>query len=104
MQRILAKIFHDPDVPWILKGGTGLLARISGADWYVTHLVQVRETCLINEAQAAKYLRAWHGGNVGAESNRRRSSRGPWISTRSRIDSSQDRMCFDVPELSPLGL
>ncbi|MEU1956778.1 nucleotidyl transferase AbiEii/AbiGii toxin family protein [Nocardia rhamnosiphila] len=31
MQRMLAKIFHDPAVPWILKGGTGLLVRIPGA-------------------------------------------------------------------------
>ncbi|MGV9638011.1 nucleotidyl transferase AbiEii/AbiGii toxin family protein [Nocardia rhamnosiphila] len=31
MQRMLAKIFRDPDVPWILKGGTGLLVRIPGA-------------------------------------------------------------------------
>ncbi|MBF6289889.1 nucleotidyl transferase AbiEii/AbiGii toxin family protein [Nocardia cyriacigeorgica] len=31
MQRMLAKIFHDPGVPWVLKGGTGLLVRIPGA-------------------------------------------------------------------------
>ncbi|MGN2641232.1 nucleotidyl transferase AbiEii/AbiGii toxin family protein [Nocardia takedensis] len=31
MQRMLARVFADPASPWILKGGTALLVRISGA-------------------------------------------------------------------------
>jgi hypothetical protein len=32
LQRFLARVFHDqPDSPWILKGGTGLLVRLPGA-------------------------------------------------------------------------
>ncbi|MCF6733699.1 nucleotidyl transferase AbiEii/AbiGii toxin family protein [Blastococcus sp. KM273129] len=31
LQRFLARVFADPDSPWILKGGTGLLARLPGA-------------------------------------------------------------------------
>jgi len=31
LQRFLARVFDDPDSPWILKGGTGLLVRLPGA-------------------------------------------------------------------------
>lgn len=31
LQRFLARVFADPESPWILKGGTGLLARLPGA-------------------------------------------------------------------------
>ncbi|GAB3313786.1 nucleotidyl transferase AbiEii/AbiGii toxin family protein [Geodermatophilus aquaeductus] len=31
LQRFLARVFADPASPWILKGGTGLLARLPGA-------------------------------------------------------------------------
>lgn len=31
MQRMLARVFHDPSAPWILKGGSGLLVRLPGA-------------------------------------------------------------------------
>jgi hypothetical protein len=31
MQRFLARIFHTPDAPWVLKGGTGLLVRLPHA-------------------------------------------------------------------------
>jgi len=30
LQRFLARVFHDLDAGWILKGGTGLLARLPG--------------------------------------------------------------------------
>jgi len=30
-QRFLARVFHDPDTPWILKGGTAMLARLPDA-------------------------------------------------------------------------
>ena len=29
--RFLARIFHDPDAPWVLKGGTAVLARVNDA-------------------------------------------------------------------------
>ncbi len=31
LQRYLARVFHDPASPWVLKGGTGLLVRLPGA-------------------------------------------------------------------------
>lgn len=31
LQRFLARVFDDPQSPWILKGGTGLLVRLPGA-------------------------------------------------------------------------
>jgi predicted nucleotidyltransferase component of viral defense system len=31
MQRFLARIFREPDAPWVLKGGTGLLVRLPRA-------------------------------------------------------------------------
>ncbi|MFD3591489.1 nucleotidyl transferase AbiEii/AbiGii toxin family protein [Nocardia sp. NPDC058640] len=31
MQRFLARVFAEPGMPWILKGGTGLLVRLPGA-------------------------------------------------------------------------
>jgi len=31
LQRYLARVFHDPESPWVLKGGTGLLVRLPGA-------------------------------------------------------------------------
>lgn len=30
-QRFLARVFADPDAPWVLKGGVGLLARLADA-------------------------------------------------------------------------
>lgn len=30
-QRFLARVFHEPDAPWVLKGGTAVLARVHGA-------------------------------------------------------------------------
>ncbi|MGF1647745.1 MAG: nucleotidyl transferase AbiEii/AbiGii toxin family protein [Kineosporiaceae bacterium] len=30
-ERFLARVFHDPDAPWVLKGGTAVLARVHGA-------------------------------------------------------------------------
>ena len=29
--RFLARVFHDTDAPWVLKGGTTVLARVSDA-------------------------------------------------------------------------
>jgi hypothetical protein len=29
--RFLARVFHDPDAPWVLKGGTAVLARVNDA-------------------------------------------------------------------------
>jgi len=31
LQRFLGRVFADPDSPWVLKGGTGLLVRMDGA-------------------------------------------------------------------------
>lgn len=31
LQRFLARVFTDPDSPWVLKGGTGLLMRLPGS-------------------------------------------------------------------------
>jgi len=31
LQRFLARVFHDPNGPWVLKGGAGLLIRLPGA-------------------------------------------------------------------------
>jgi predicted nucleotidyltransferase component of viral defense system len=31
LQRFLARIFTEPDAPWILKGGTAMLARLPDA-------------------------------------------------------------------------
>lgn len=30
-ERFLARVFHDPDAPWVLKGGTAVLARVHEA-------------------------------------------------------------------------
>jgi Nucleotidyl transferase AbiEii toxin, Type IV TA system len=29
--RLLARVFHAPDAPWVLKGGTAVLARVDDA-------------------------------------------------------------------------
>jgi len=29
--RFLARVFHDPNSPWVLKGGTAVLARVHDA-------------------------------------------------------------------------
>lgn len=32
-ERLLSRVFADPDSPWVLKGGTAMLARVADARW-----------------------------------------------------------------------
>ena len=55
-ERLLSRVFADPDSPWVLKGGTAMLARVADARWSkdVDLLTQRPDlTSAVNELQLA---------------------------------------------------
>jgi hypothetical protein len=60
LQRFLARIFREPDAPWVLKGGTGLLVRLPRARYsddvdllYPTNNVDLARPCTTCHAHFA---------------------------------------------------
>jgi Nucleotidyl transferase AbiEii toxin, Type IV TA system len=67
LQRFLARVFAQPDGPWILKGGTGLLVRLPEArhsqdiDLLQRHAVTAQQA--LEQAQPA-HQRLQHSGHA----------------------------------------
>jgi Nucleotidyl transferase AbiEii toxin, Type IV TA system len=76
-ERFLARVFHDPSAPWVLKGGTAVLARVNDArttkdidllrelDDLDAALARLREAAAFDLGDHFRFIVTKHEGGLG---------------------------------------